>query len=296
MNSFSAQRVDRTPAHEPPFEVLAPKAQTAALVVASPHSGDRYPSDFVARSRLDFATLRRSEDSFVDELFSSAPSHGAPLLRALFPRAYIDPNREPFELDPTMFEGKLPDYVNSRSPRVAAGLGTIARVVANGEAIYADKLDFADAERRVATLYRPYHTALRALIDETKARFGHAVLIDCHSMPSVGGPMERDPGAPRVEFVLGDCHGVSCDRRLTDLADRMLRAMGYAVARNTPYSGGFTTQHYGRPKERVHALQIEINRAIYMDEFAYKPGPAFARIQHDMGQLLSALAELDLYA
>ncbi len=279
---------------EPQFEVLAPAMLASALVVASPHSGDRYPADFVARSRLDFATLRRSEDSFVDELFAAAPAIGAPLIRALFPRAYIDPNREPFELDPAMFDGKLPDYVNSRSPRVAAGLGTIARVVANGEAIYADKLDFADAERRVAQCYRPYHEALRSLIDATRARFGHAMLIDCHSMPSIGGPMERDPGAPRVEFVLGDCHGASCDRRLTDLADRMLRSMGYAVARNSPYSGGFTTQHYGKPKQAVHALQIEINRAIYMDETRYTQTADFATLQRDLGELLKALNDLDL--
>jgi N-formylglutamate amidohydrolase len=295
MNSLSPQRLD-APLAEPPFEILAPHAQTVPLVVASPHSGDRYPQDFVQSSRLDFATLRRSEDSFVDTLFAAAPGLGAPLIRALFPRAYIDPNREPFELDPAMFAGKLPDYVNSRSPRVAAGLGTIARVVANGEAIYHAKLDFADAERRVAQFYRPYHEGLRSLLDRTRAQFGHAMLIDCHSMPSVGGPMERDPGAARVEFVLGDCHGTSCDKRLTDLADRMLRSMGYAVARNAPYSGGFTTQHYGKPANRVHALQIEINRAIYMDEFAYKPSAQFARIQRDMGELLAALAALDLYA
>jgi N-formylglutamate amidohydrolase len=295
MNSLSPQRLD-APLAGPPFEILAPHAQTAPLVVASPHSGDRYPPDFVQSSRLDFATLRRSEDSFVDTLFAAAPELGAPLIRALFPRAYIDPNREPFELDPAMFAGKLPDYVNSRSPRVAAGLGTIARVVANGEAIYHAKLDFADAERRVAQFYRPYHEGLRSLLDRTRAQFGHAMLIDCHSMPSVGGPMERDPGAARVEFVLGDCHGTSCDKRLTDLADRMLRSMGYAVARNAPYSGGFTTQHYGKPANRVHALQIEINRAIYMDEFAYKPSAQFARIQRDMGELLGALAALDLYA
>lgn len=288
MNMQAAARL------EPPFEILAPETQTAPLVVASPHSGDRYPPDFVARSRLDFATLRRSEDSFVDALFAAAPEIGAPLIRALFPRAYVDPNREPFELDPTMFDGPLPDYVNSRSPRVAAGLGTIARVVANGEAIYRSRLNFADAERRVADCYRPYHLALRGLLDATRARFGVAMLVDCHSMPSIGGPMERDSGSNRVEIVLGDCHGVSCDRRLTDLADRMLRSMGYAVTRNAPYSGGFTTQHYGRPADGVHALQIEINRALYMDEARYCHAAGFAAVQRDMGQLLAALAALDL--
>ncbi len=308
MNSLSPQRLDTETADqaaEPPFEILAPQAQTAPLVVASPHSGHRYPPDFVARSRLDFATLRRSEDSFVDQLFGAAPALGAPLLHALFPRAYVDPNREPFELDPAMFDGVLPDYVNSRSPRVAAGLGTIARVVANGEAIYNGKLSFAEAERRVALCYRPYHEALQSLVEATRQRFGHALLLDCHSMPSTGcstgpatdqrGVSQRDGTARRVEFVLGDCHGTSCDPRLTDLADRLLRSMGYAVVRNAPYSGGFTTQHYGRPKERVHALQIEVNRALYMDERLYQPTRDFARLQRDMGELLAAIAALDLY-
>jgi N-formylglutamate amidohydrolase len=276
-----------------PYEVLAPVRQTAPLVFASPHSGDIYPPDFVSRSRLDLRTLRRSEDSYVDELFAAAPGLGAPLIRALFPRAYVDPNREPYELDPAMFDGPLPAFVNCNSSRVAAGLGTVARVVANGEAIYRSKLSFAEAEQRITTCYRPYHGALAELVAATQARFGCAMLIDCHSMPSTGGPMDRDSGAGRVDIVLGDCHGVSCDPRLTDLADRILRAEGFAVQRNAPYSGGFTTQHYGRPADGTHSLQIEINRAIYMNEFSYERGKDFAAVRRRLTRLIEALAAFD---
>lgn len=276
-----------------PYAILAPARQTVPLVFASPHSGDVYPPDFVARSRLDLRTLRRSEDSYVDELFAAAPGCGAPLIRALFPRAYVDPNREPYELDPAMFDGPLPAFVNSNSSRVAAGLGTVARVVSNGEAIYRGKLSFAEAEQRIANCYRPYHSALSELVDATMSRFGCAMLIDCHSMPSVGGPMERDPGTGRVDIVLGDCHGVSCDPRLTDLAERVLRAEGLAVQRNTPYSGGFTTQHYGRPGEGMHTLQIEVNRALYMNEFTYERSTGFAALRRRLSRLVEALGEFD---
>lgn len=288
MNYVAAAKLDL------PFEVLSPARQTAPLVFASPHSGVDYPPEFVTRSRLDLRSLRRSEDSYVDELFSAAPLCGAPLIRALFPRAYVDPNREPYELDPAMFDGPLPDFVNTRSPRVAAGLGTIARIVSNGEAIYRGKLSFADAEQRIALYYRPYHGALARLLDQTRRQFGHVMLVDCHSMPSVGGPMERDPGADRVDIVLGDCHGRACDPRLIDLVERMLVAEGFNVLRNSPYSGGFTTQHYGRPAEGMHALQIEINRALYMDEFSYERGAGFADMQARLAVLIDALADFSL--
>lgn len=281
-------------AERAPFDVLEPYRQSLPLVLASPHSGAEYPADFVARSRLDLRTLRRSEDSFVDELFIGAIDLGAPLLRACFPRALIDPNREPFELDPSMFDGPLPDYVNTASPRVAAGLGTIARVVASGDAIYRGKLSFAEACRRVECYYRPYHQALRELLDRTKRQFGYAVLIDCHSMPSIGGPMEGDSGRGRVDFVLGDHHGRACNRGLIDCAEMEMRRMGYRVDRNSPYSGGFTTQHYGRPEANVHVLQIEINRAIYMDERAYRKAPGFAKVQDDLHKFVGALAQVRL--
>lgn len=274
---------------DPPCEILAPAQQTMAAVFASPHSGNVYPADFIAASRLDPHTLRKSEDSFMDRLFGQAPDHGAPLLRALFPRAYIDPNREPFELDPEMFEDKLPDYVNSQTPRVAGGLGTIARVVANGEEIYKRKLRFAEAEQRIEQLYRPYHRQLGQLIARTQERFGYCLLVDCHSMPSVGGPMDQDAGLKRVDIVLGDCFATSCAPAITALTDEVMRDLGYRVTRNMPYSGGFTTAHYGQPANGVHALQIEINRAIYMDEDRFAPGGRFNALRDHLGLLIATL-------
>lgn len=273
-------------------EILSPAEQSLPLVLSSPHSGDRYPADFLACARLDPLMLRRSEDSFVDELFSSAPRIGAPLLRALFPRAYIDANREPFELDPAMFEDALPEYANTRSPRVAAGLGTIPRIVANGAQIYRRKLAFSEALFRIHEHYWPYHEALASLIDETRARFGYCLLVDCHSMPSIARDAVRDV-SPRVDVVLGDCHGAACAAPVVETAARTFRSLGYAVARNRPYAGGHVTRHYGNPAAGVHALQIEINRALYMDERRIRRAANMRRVAHDMQRLMIALAAID---
>lgn len=277
---------------DPPLEVAAPAQQQVALVCASPHSGSEYPAEFLAASRLDPLTLRRSEDSFVDEIFGGAVELGAPLLKARFPRAYLDPNREPFELDPTMFAEPLPAYVNSRSPRVQVGLGTIARVVATGEEIYARKLRFADAVARVERLYRPYHQTLRQLLATTSEHFSGYVLVDCHSMPSAGGPGERDFRRSGVDIVLGDCHGTSCHPAIMETAQRLLAAKGYRVVRNAPYAGGFTTSHYGAPQGGRHAIQIEINRALYMDERSIDRKPFLRQLADDMRDLMAALAVL----
>ena len=252
---------------KPPIEILAPAQQTAPVVFSSPHSGRDYAPAFLAQSKLDPTALRRSEDSFVDELFGQVPHHGAPLLKALFPRAFVDPNREPFELDPNMFRDSLPAYANVKSPRVAAGLGTIARVVANGAEIYPMKLRFAEAHRRIASYYQPYHHALEDMIVNTRREFGFCIVMDCHSMPSVTGPLDDEPGRRRqADFVLGDAHGQSCGLGIMRLVEQTLRDLGFVVAINTPYSGGYITRHYGRPRKGVHSLQIEINRALYMDE------------------------------
>ncbi len=279
---------------EDPLEVLAPERQTAPLVFASPHSGARYPPDFVASSPLELASLRRSEDSFVDELFSAAPEFGLPLLRALFPRAYIDPNREPFELDPAMFEDDLPAYANTQSSRVAAGLGTIARVVSSGQEIYDGKLKFADAAQRINDNYRPYHKALKDLLDETRAHFRCYVLVDCHSMPSVGGPQDPDAGRERADFVLGDAFGASCGEVVIRLAQDVLENLGYKVVRNKPFSGGFSTRHYGRPSLGMHAIQIEVNRALYMDEVAIRRNDGMSGLTDHMAELISAFSKLSL--
>ncbi len=286
-------RLEQRAAVEPPIEVLAPRGQSLPLVFASPHSGSDYPAEFLAVSRLDPLTLRRSEDSYVDEIFGAAPALGAPLLRARFPRAYLDPNREPFELDPTMFEDELPAFANTRSPRVRVGLGTIARVVATGEDIYAGKLRFADAMARIDRLYRPYHRALRQLVTATRERFGGYLLIDCHSLPSAISPGERAARRGRADIVLGDCHGTACHPLIMETAHRTLSAKGYAVARNTPYAGGFTTAHYGRSGIGGHCLQIEICRALYMDERSFDRKPFLGQLVEDMRELAAALAGID---
>ena len=277
----------------PAYEIFEPGVQTAPVVFASPHSGEDYPAHFLNISKLDAYAIRRSEDSFVDQLYSAAPACGAPLLCATFPRAFVDPNREPFELDPDMFDDPLPDYANPTSPRVAAGLGTIAKVVCSGAEIYDGKLRFAEALDRINSCYRPYHSALQALIDRTRDRFGYCILVDCHSMPSVGGPMDRDPGRRRVDFVLGDCYGVSCHRSLTDQVHATLVRLGYMVKRNLPYAGGFTTRHYGEPSERVHALQIEVNRALYMDETRFAKRPGFETLLGNITIMIEQLVSAD---
>jgi N-formylglutamate amidohydrolase len=272
----------------PPLDLRRPAAQLLPLVVASPHSGCDYPAEFVAASRLDPLTLRRSEDAFVDEIFAAAPRLGVPMLAARFPRAYLDVNREAWELDPAMFADALPDYVNVRSPRVRMGLGTIARVVASGEEIYGGKLCFADAQERIESLYRPYHAALTRLVEETAGDFGFCLVVDCHSMPS---GMQSGAGRDGADIVLGDCHGAACAPQIVDSARRYLTRRGFAVALNAPYAGGFTTGHYGRPRRARHALQIEINRAIYMDERNYHRRPAFARLSEEMAGLIAQLGE-----
>jgi len=245
---------------QPPFEVIEPPRLAAPLVFDSPHSGSRYPSAFLAASRLDPLALRRSEDAFVDELFLPCVALGAPLLRARFPRAYIDVNREPFELDPRMFDGPLPDYANTRSLRVAAGLGTIPRVVGDAQPIYRGRLPVAEALARVAGLHRPYHQRLAGLIERTRARFGVVVLVDCHSMPSTLAE------ASSLDVVLGDRFGASAAPWAVEAIEQALLARGYRVRRNKPYAGGYIAERYGAPAVGRHAVQIELNRALYMDE------------------------------
>ena len=271
------------------FEMRRPLRCTLPLVLASPHSGADYPDEFLASSRLDPLTLRRSEDSFVDEIFASAPELGAPLVAARFPRAYLDVNREPWELDPTMFADALPNYVNIRSPRVRMGLGTIARVVASGEEIYARKLRFAEARTRIETLYHPYHQALRRLVLDTEAAFGGCLLIDCHSMPSAASEVG---GQGPADIVLGDCHGTACATEIIEAARSFLKWRNFAVGLNMPYAGGFTTAHYGNPRRGRHALQIEINRALYMDERRVRRKPELARLAAEMTALIAYLGEI----
>ena len=272
---------------EPPFRIVRPRNRDSAVLVASPHSGRTYPTAFVAASRLDPHSLRRSEDCFVDELFGGAPDCGAPLLAADFPRAYCDVNREPWELDPAMFSDKLPPWCNTRTPRINAGFGTIARLVGSGQPIYAEKLPFAEAEARIRSCWQPYHDALSALIAETRSSFSRCVLLDCHSMPTAGS---GNDARHEPDFVLGDAHGTSCDPVLSGVVQRFLEQAGYRVRRNDPYAGGYVTRHYGRPRHGVHALQIEISRSLYLDQTRYLKLPGFDRLCELMSGLLRALS------
>jgi N-formylglutamate amidohydrolase len=267
-----------------------PERQTAPVVVASPHSGSVYPATFLAQTAVPLAALRRAEDAFVDELFAAAPALGMPFLAARFPRSYVDANREPYELDPGMFEGPLPRPLNHRTTRVAAGLGMIPRVAASGEAIYRGRVPSDEIERRLETCWRPYHATLSSLVEQTHRQFGGALLIDAHSMPSSAsslGPRERDH---RVDIVLGDNHGESCVADLVGIAERWLAGRGLRVQRNQPYAGGFTTQRYGRPTLGRHALQIEINRALYMDEARHEKLATARAVAALMAELLEELA------
>ena len=240
-----------------PVLLLRPRQQTSPLIFASPHSGRVYPPSFVRQTRLDPLTLRKSEDAFVDELFGPVAEHGAPFLAARFPRAFIDVNRSPGEIDPAMFDGTVGCWIGPRTPRVAAGLGVIPRIVRDGVEIYTGRLSAHDAAYRLEKFYRPYHTALARLVAETRDRFGIAIVVDCHSMP---------PPARSTEIVIGDCYGESAAPSLSAEAHRSIASLGFSVARNAPYAGGYTTKLYGKPEAGVHALQIEVSRALYVDE------------------------------
>ncbi|MBI1199594.1 MAG: N-formylglutamate amidohydrolase [Phenylobacterium sp.] len=278
---FEAFRVRRAGEGPPP----------TPLVFASPHSGRVYPEDMMSAAALDALSIRRSEDALVDDLIAEAPAHGAAFIAAGYARAYIDLNREPFELDPTMFADELPEFARSRTARVAAGLGAIARVVSEGQEIYRRKLTFAEARTRIEGAHRPYHEALRALIAEAQAAHGFAILVDWHSMPAAAAKAgARDRPA---DIVLGDRFGAACAGVLTARVEREFEALGYRVARNTPYAGGYTTEHYGQPSRRAHALQIEINRALYLDEATLSPTRGFAALKAHIERLTAALAAAD---
>lgn len=270
----------------PAFDVLCPADQRVPYVFNSPHSGRQYSQQFLASSRLDESAIRRSEDAFVDDLFAHVVPLGAPLLRAHFPRAYLDVNREPYELDPKMFDGRLPSYANIRSIRVAGGLGTVARIVSENHEIYRHRLPVEEALNRIEEIYKPYHSTLRRLLAQTHVTFGYAVLIDCHSMPSSVKCQATDV---RPDFILGDRYGTSCNSELTEYACSILRGMGYSVSRNKPYAGGFITEHYGRPASGLHALQIEINRGLYMNEATQERSPGFDDLFHNLKQFAQEL-------
>src|ERR1700723_4041558 len=275
----------------PPFEIVEPAAWRGPIIFNSPHSGSLYPQDFVAASRNDLAALRRSEDSFMDELIGDLSQRGFPVVRVNFPRSYVDVNREPYELDPRMFSGRLPSFANTRSMRVAGGLGTIPRVVGDGQEIYSERIAVDDALARIEQLYKPYHRALRRLINKAHRAFGTVVVVDCHSMPSVGVSRE-EPRRP--DIVIGDRYGTSCASVLADTVEETMSGLGYSIGRNKPYAGGFITEHYGNPASGLHTVQLELNRAIYMDERRRERSARFAQVATDFIVLAEALAAVPL--
>jgi len=292
---------------EPPAVTLW-EAQHAVspLILAAPHAGRSYRPEFLEVSRLDKLQLRKTEDAFVDLLFQDAPKHGVPLLCANFPRAWVDVNREEWELDPAMFADKLPPQVAMGSARVAAGLGSIPRVAALGAPIYRRKLSLEEAEQRLEAGWRPYHRALTDLIERTKRQFGWCLLIDCHSMPTLGAtsqsliaqnqatqgegsPPVARPGTP--DIILGDLFGTACRPDLVAWCERELQAKGYSVRRNAPYAGGYVTRHYGKPALGVHVLQLELARRLYMNEAAVEPHEGFAKLRQQCADLVIALVQ-----
>ena len=270
----------------PAYHLLMPDARDTSVVFASPHSGRAYAPAFVRASVLDGHSLRSSEDAFVDQLFSDAPRHGAPLLLAGAPRAYVDLNRSATELDPALIDGvrKL-----AHNPRIAAGLGVVPRVVAGGRAIYRGKIPLAVAEARIAAYWAPYHAQLRQLLDQSLAQFGQAILIDCHSMPREALDGIAHVGMQRPDVVLGDRFGASAGAEVVDIVESALVSAGLRVARNAPFAGAYIAQAYGRPARGQHVVQIEIDRSLYMDEASIRPNAGFTQLQSILAQVVAEI-------
>ncbi len=271
------------------YHLAQPSRRDTPVIFSSPHSGRAYSVAFLAQTQLDGHSIRSSEDAFVDLLFDKAPSFGAPLITAQAPRAYIDLNRAVDELDPGVIDGISRGMHN---PRVSSGLGVIPRVVANGRAIYSGKITLPDAEARINRFWKPYHTALRALIDQSQSVFGEAILIDCHSMPHEAIETHAKPGQPRPDVVLGDRFGAAAGRDVMDRVEAAFVGAGLRVVRNAPFAGAYITQAYGRPQHGQHVVQVEIDRALYLDEALVAPSADFAQFRRVMTQIVAELSEI----
>lgn len=255
------------------FHVFSPKKLRSGVVFASPHSGADYTQSFVSQSILTPLQIRSSEDAYVDQLFAAAPDYGVPLLTAVAPRAFLDLNRAVDELDPALVEGV---QRKGQNPRIASGLGVIPRVVAHGQAIYRGKLHLQEAQDRIDGYWRPYHCALQGLLRQARAQFGQAFLVDCHSMPHEAIETMGVRGEKLPDIVLGDRFGASADGEVMDRIETAFTGAGLKVSRNTPFAGAYITQAYGRPSRGQHAVQVEIDRALYMDEATIQPNGNFA--------------------
>jgi len=271
------------------YRLIEPLVRRSSVVFASPHSASSYPEAFVRRSLLDKHSIRSSEDAFVDLLFGDAPEFGAPLLLSGAPRAYVDMNRSPDELDPALIEGVPPQAHN---PRVASGLGVIPRFVANGRAIYRGKISMAEAQERIDLYWRPYHNEIQRQLDLSHALFGSAILIDCHSMPHEALDNVVRRGVARPEIVLGDRYGAAAGSDVMERVESAFQSAGLVVARNTPFAGAFVTQAYGRPSRRQHAIQIEIDRSLYMDERRIEPNARFDTFRNLLRQVIAEITAM----
>ncbi|MGB0508059.1 MAG: N-formylglutamate amidohydrolase [Pikeienuella sp.] len=272
-----------------PYKLVEPEKLISPTVFSSPHSGRVYPQALLDRSRLSAQALRASEDAFVDQIFAAAPDWGAPLVAANFPRAYVDLNRGAEELDPALIKGVRATGLN---PRIAAGLGVVPRIVAEGRPIYNGKLTKAEADERIAKYHRPYHNILTNLMRRAAREFGHAVLIDCHSMPSEALRAVPVKNGRRAEIIVGDRFGASAGRHMTEAAISAFEGAGFAVAANTPFAGGYITQRYGRPSQQWHAIQIEIDRSLYLDAEQMVPNKGFDSLLRSIGAVIPQLANL----
>ena len=271
------------------FDLALPKTRTTSVVFASPHSGRDYPASFLRRAVLNANEIRSSEDAFVDQLFDAVPQQGAPLLTANAPRAYLDLNRGPDELDSALIEGVRR---SAHNPRIASGLGVIPRVVANGRHIYKGKLTLVEAHQRIANYWRPYHDQLQTLLDESNNAFGEAILIDCHSMPHEALENVGPPGSARPDVVLGDRFGATAAGSVVERIEAAFASAGLRVARNMPFAGAYITQHYGRPSRQQHAIQVEIDRALYMNERTLEPNNNFEAFKAALNGAIAEIAEI----
>lgn len=271
------------------FDVLRPNSPASCVVFASPHSGRDYPWSFLRKTVLNEHAIRSSEDAFVDQLFDCAPEYGAVFLKAGAPRAYIDLNRARNELDPALIEGARR---MAHNPRVASGLGVVPRVVANGRAIYRGKITLAEAEGRIARYWEPYHEKLQSLLDAAHARHGQTVLIDCHSMPHEAMDGVARAGARRPDVVLGDRFGAAASGEVVDIIEEAFVHAGFIVTRNTPFAGAYITQAYGKPSKGQHAVQVEIDRSLYMNEQLIRPNGDFEAVQASLRKVIAKVAQI----